>query len=131
MKATSQQAQDSAAVAALEKRVKELETELKAIMDLKGIPGQVGPRGPAGDILAAVARAGQTVADAEACVQYKADTTYAKFADDVAALRREVAETQRLLDERIQNVVDGHTVQVLRDYHLLDENHQPAHWSMK
>jgi hypothetical protein len=118
--------QDGAAVTALEKRVKELEVELKQIKELNGIPGQTGPRGPAGDIVAAVnaatAASKQAVLDAEQRIQNVADQAYAKFTADVAELRKD-------LNDRIIAAVDNATIQVLRDYHLLNANLEPTHWS--
>jgi hypothetical protein len=46
----------------------------------------------------------------------------------VKALREEVKQLKLFLDERIQNAVDNYTIQVLRDYHLLNENHEPSYW---
>ena len=99
-----------------------------------------GPRGPAGDISAAVRNAeiaaSKIVENAEARVGAKADASYAKFIDEVAKLqtiadklRQEVVDLRKHLDERIHNTVDGQVVQTLQDYHLLDSNHAPTHWS--
>jgi len=109
----------------IEQRIAALEAELEEIKKLRGIPG---PRGPAGPIEAAVANAKASVVDAELRVQARVNATYEKFAADVKALRGEIADLKKFMDERIQNAVDGHTIQALRDYHLLDENHAPAHW---
>lgn len=109
----------------MEERLAALETELANIKKLKGVPG---PRGPAGPIDAAVANANCAVSDAEDRVGARANATYRQFASDVKALREEVKQLQQYLDSRITNVVDNATIQVLRDYHLLDENHVPTHW---
>jgi hypothetical protein len=109
----------------IEQRIAALEASLEEIKKLKGIPG---PRGPAGHIDAAVANANQAVADAESRVQARTEATYAKFATDVKALREEVKQLQQYLDSRITDAVDNATIQVLRDYHLLNENHEPTHW---
>ena len=109
----------------IEQRIAALEATLEEIKKLKGVPG---PRGPAGPIDAACANAKRAVSDAEDRVQTRADATYATFAADVKALREEVKQLKQYLDERIKDAVDNHTVQVLRDYHLLNEKHEPTHW---
>jgi hypothetical protein len=109
----------------IEQRIAALEASLEEIKRLKGIPGA---RGPAGPIEAAVANANRAVADGEARVQARANATYAKFAAHVTVLREEFKQLKQYLDERIKDAVDNHTVQVLRDYHLLNENHEPTHW---
>jgi len=109
----------------VEERINVLEAEFENVKKLKGVPGA---RGPAGEISAAVRNAEAAVSNAENRVQVRADAAYAQFATEVKALREEVAALRKFLDERIRNEVDGHTVQVLRDYHLLDENHAPTHW---
>ena len=65
----------------------------------KGIQGPVGPRGPAGDIAAAVAQAtvksNAAVESAEQRVQAKAEAAYAKIVE-------EFKELKRYLDDRIE-----------------------------
>jgi hypothetical protein len=109
----------------IEQRITTLEARFEEVRKLKGVPG---PRGPAGPIDAAVANAKRAVVDAENRVQARADATYSKFEAEVKALRDEFNQVRQDLDERIKNAVENHTVQVLRDYHLLDENHAPTHW---
>jgi hypothetical protein len=108
---------------AIEQRVYALEAAFEEVRRLKGVPG---PRGPAGPIDAAVANANRAVADAEARVQAKANATYAKFAAEVKALREEFKLLREQLAQNIQTEVENRVVQVLRDYHLLDENHAPT-----
>jgi hypothetical protein len=109
----------------IEQRINALEESFEEVKKLKGVPG---PRGPAGHIDAAVANAQRAVVDAEDRLQARAEATYARFAADVKALREEVKQLKLFLDERIQNAVDNYTIQVLRDYHLLNEHHEPSHW---
>jgi uncharacterized protein YceH (UPF0502 family) len=106
----------------VEQRIEALEKEVAA---LKQRPS---PRGPAGDITAAIAGAAHEVSNAEARVQSVANAEYRKFAAEVKALRKEIEALKKYLDERITNAVDNQVVQVLRDYHLLDANNTPAHW---
>ena len=112
----------------LEQRIAALETELAEIKKLKGIPG---PRGGAGDISAAVANTQREVRDAEGRLAAQAATVSEKFAADVDALRKEtadaIAKVQAFVDGRIKNAVDGHAIQVLIDYHLIDaDTHAPT-----
>lgn len=106
----------------VEERIAALETELAEIKKLKGIPGA---RGPAGPIEAAVANANRVVADAESRVRTEATGAYANFNADVRKLREEVREevnqVKQFLDERIQNVVENHTVKVLEDYGVVSD----------
>jgi hypothetical protein len=109
-----------------EQRIAALEAELVKIKDLK-----TGPRGPAGDISAAVANAAREVRDAEGRLATKAAEASAQYQADVNALRKEtadaIAQVQAYIDGRIRNAVDGHAVQVLIDYHLIDANtHVPT-----
>ena len=61
----------------------------------------------------------------------------AAFRVEVQVLRAEIQQLQKQLDETIKTALDetiktaveNHTIQVLRDYHLLNEKHEPAHWS--
>jgi len=46
---------------------------------------------------------------------------------EVKALRQELAQ----LTENLQITIENHAIQVLRDYHLLDENYAPAHWKAR
>jgi len=112
----------------LEQRIAVLETELAEIKKLKGVPG---PRGPAGDISAAVANTQREVRDAEGRLAAQAATVSEKFAADVDALRKEtadaIAKVQAFVDGRIKNEVDGHAIQVLIDYHLIEaDTHAPT-----
>ena len=108
----------------LEQRIAALEARLEEIK--KGV---TGPRGPAGDINAAVLNAKIAVNDAESRVQARADATYARFAADLATVRNEIRQLKQYLDDGIKNAVDSATVEVLHAYHLLDENNAPAHWT--
>lgn len=108
-----------------EDRIAALEAELAKVAKTSG------PRGPAGDISAAVANAAREVRDAEGRLAAKAAETSAQYAADVDALRRELTDSinkiQAYIDARIRNAVDGHAVQVLIDYHLIDANtHAPT-----
>ena len=120
----------------IEERLRNLEQAFEEVKKLKGVPG---PRGPAGDILAAVTNAtkaaNQVMADAESRVGAKADASYARFVDEVSKLRQEAtklrAEADQLrkhLNDVIQNTVDANVVKTLQDYLLLDANNVPTHW---
>ncbi len=109
----------------IEQRIVALEVAFEEVKKLKGVPG---PRGPAGPIDAAVANANHAVVDAESRVQARADATYARFAAEVKTLREEFRQLKDFINTNIQTAVENHTVQVLRDYHLLDENNAPSYW---
>jgi signal transduction protein with GAF and PtsI domain len=109
----------------LQKRIATLEASLEEIKKLKGIPG---PRGPAGDIAAAVQNATRVNVHAVAVAESRVrEAAHAKF----EAMREEIRQFKQDLNERLQNAVDAHTVQLLRDYHLLNEKHEPTHWQQK
>jgi hypothetical protein len=103
--------------------------QVRWLLTIKLLP--ILHRGLPGSISAAVINANQAVDDAEQRVQAKADGTYAKFATDLKALREEIKQLKQHLDECITNAVDHAAIQVLRDYHLLNENHEPTHWKKK
>lgn len=109
----------------LGEKIEALEREVEA---LKKRPA---PRGPAGDISAAVAQAAATVGDAEARVQAKADAAHRTLEAEVKAIRAEVKQLRQHLDDRIKVAAENNMIQVLRDYGLLDENHAPSHWTKK
>ena len=91
----------------------DLKRRVEALESRSSIPGPVGPRGPAGDIEAAVRNAtsasNKAVADAEKRVQAKADAACAKLKAQFDALKK-------YIDERIEAAVVNHTVQTLEDY---------------
>lgn len=113
-------------VADLTARIAALETQLKEIKELKGIPG---PRGGAGDISAAVTNAASkaeaVVRDAESRVQSRADARYETFAANLKTLQEEM---KQFLEDGFKIAAENHCIQVLRDYHLLNEKYEPTHW---
>jgi hypothetical protein len=117
-------------VPTIEQRIESLENQFENVKNEKGVPG---PRGPAGPIEAAVINATRAatnlVADAESRVQARADTAYAQLKEEAARLRLEVQQLKVFLNDRIHNEVDGQVVKTLQEYHLLDENCAPTHWS--
>jgi len=98
-----------------------------------------GPRGPAGDISAAVRNAeiaaSKIVENTEARVGAKADASYARFADEVSKLRQEATklreeanQLRKHFNDLIQNTVDASVIKTLQDYLLLDANNVPTYW---
>ena len=113
-----------------------IEQAFEEVKKLKGVPG---PRGPAGDILAAVTNAtkavNQMTFDAESRVGAKADASSARFVGEVSKLRQEAAmlraegcQLRKHLNDVIQNTVDANVVKTLQDYLLLDANNVPTYW---
>jgi hypothetical protein len=118
----------------IEQRLQFLEVAFAEVKKAKGI------RGPAGPIDAAVRNAtvaaSKAVADAEDRVTSRAAESFVKFTYEISKLeqvadklRQDVADLRKYLDDRIHNTVDAQVVQTLQDYHLLDANHAPSHWS--
>jgi hypothetical protein len=95
---------------------------------IQALETRPAPRGPAGDISAAVQMSQKAVSDAEARVQRCADAQFIKFRAEAAQLRKDFEALKSALNDIITNTVDNATVAVLRDYHLLDENCAPTHW---
>jgi hypothetical protein len=113
-------------VVELTARITALETQLKEIIELKGVPG---PRGPAGDIKAAVINAEQAAKKIANDTLSGVQSRVTEACDQILADSKKFREyVQSLLDEGLKNAAENHCIQVLRDYHLLDENHAPTHW---
>lgn len=112
----------------LEERIAALEAAFEEVKAAKGI---AGPRGPAGNIDAAVANVDAAVSKAGSRVEAQANQRYANLRDEFSALVRvlrvELDNLKKGLDERIKNEVDGHAVQVLHDYHLLKDGAPTLH----
>ena len=93
-------------IEALEDAVSNLRSSFAEVKNEKGI---AGPRGPAGDYIAAsnhaTAAAFKALADAEARLK--------KVVGDVKA--QHVA-FEKQINDSIKNTVDSHTIQVLEDY---------------
>jgi hypothetical protein len=122
-------------MATVEERLDILEREFAQVKELKGI---AGPRGPAGNIDAAIANVDAAVSKAESRVQAQANVRYdlflaaernlrEAFETQVRVLRVELDNLKKGLDERIKNEVDGHAIQVLHDYHLLKDGAPTLH----
>jgi Tfp pilus assembly protein PilO len=108
------------ALSDLSKQFAELKQEFTKLLKMRGIPG---PRGPAGEIDAAVNNA-RDVAEQVAITAAKAAVVY-PFRDEVKQVRAEFQELKSYLDERIENAIVNHVVQTLQDYGVLDENMNP------
>jgi hypothetical protein len=102
----------------IEDRLTALEEAFAEVKKLKGVPG---PRGPAGEISAAVRNAQQAVADAESRLHKSTDARLAKFQAEVKQLRADFAAHKESLPETIKNTVDYHTVSVLEDYGVVSD----------
>jgi len=100
---------------------------------LRALEGIALTRKTPGDISAATAGAvkgaKEVVAESEARTTALLNDNYAKFAAEAKEMREEIINLKKHLDERIHNAVDGHTVQALHDYHLLNEKGEPSHWT--
>jgi hypothetical protein len=117
-----------AALEQLEQRVSTLEKR------------SAGPRGPAGDISAAVRNAEEHVKSAEKRVQDIAEGVFARFTSELKKLREElrtrdeayasnlrqmrdeIREFKASVNDTIVRAVDHHTVAVLQDYGVLDKD---------
>src|ERR1700730_7631988 len=108
------------ALADLQKQFAELKQELTKLLKMRGIPG---PRGPAGEIDAAVNNA-RDVAEQVAITAAKAAGVYS-FQNEVKQVRAEFQELKSYLDERIENAIVNHVLQTLQDYRVLDEKMNP------
>ena len=108
------------ALADLQKQFAELKQEFTKLVKMRGIPG---PRGPAGEIDAAVNNA-RDVAEAVAITAAKAAVVY-PFQNEVKQVRAEFQELKSYLDERIENAIVNHVLQTLQDYRVLDEKMNP------
>jgi BMFP domain-containing protein YqiC len=116
-------------IADLTARITALEARLQEIAQLKGIPG---PRGGAGDISAAVANAEQAARRVASDTLSQVQSLVREACDQIRSETNKSREhIQSLLDEGLKNAAENHCIQVLRDYHLLDENHAPTHWTNK
>jgi hypothetical protein len=113
-------------VSELMARITALETQLREIKELKGIPG---PRGPAGDIKAAVINAEQAAGKVATDTLRQVESRVTETCRQIRVEAKQAQEhIQLLIDEGLKNAAENHCIQVLRDYHLLDENHAPTHW---
>ena len=112
----------------IEERLAALETEFAEIKKLKSTPG---PRGPAGDISAALANAKQSMAEdlADALKKFADLQTTVKSFDgklDNTILERVQAATTSLQEtlngfkKNIEDEVAGIVVKILQEYYLLD-----------
>ena len=108
------------ALADLQKQFAELKQEFTKLVKMRGIPG---PRGPAGEIDAAVNNA-RDVAEQVAITAAKAAVFY-PFQNEVKQVRAEFQELKSYLDERIENAIVNHVLQTLQDYRVLDEKMNP------
>jgi hypothetical protein len=84
--------------------------------------GPVGPRGPAGNIDAAVA---QSKAAFEAAIKAHSVTASVReegFRKEIKNLRKEVSEFKAHIHEHIQAYVDSAVVKVFEDYGVRDHN---------
>jgi len=108
------------ALADLQKQFAELKQEFTKLVKMRGIPG---PRGPAGEIDAAVNNA-RDVAEQVAITAAKAAVVY-PFQNEVKQVRAEFQELKSYLDERIENAIVNHVLQTLQDYRVLDEKMNP------
>jgi hypothetical protein len=106
----------------VEERLLELEKEFADIKRLRRI---VGPRGPAGDIDAAVINATEA---AEKIVIAATKTAMYPFDSEVDKLRQEFEALRAHLIEftsNVENSVALHAVALLKEYHLLDSDSVP------
>jgi phage host-nuclease inhibitor protein Gam len=122
----------------IEEKVSELEKRLEHVSAVANLPRKPG------DISAAVRQAQASVADAETRVQNKADAAVARLSQEIANLRQEIRdaskqvqadlklmrdeirEYEKGVNDTIKATVDNHTVQVLMDYGVLNENASPS-----
>jgi hypothetical protein len=109
--------------AALSKRIGGVENDFKEVVKAKGIKGDVGPRGPAGDIAAAVDNAKKAATEV-AVNSVRAEIQY-PFEQKVAELRKEFSDLNSRIDETIHNTVANHVVKTLQEYSVLNENMEP------
>jgi hypothetical protein len=84
--------------------------------------GPTGPRGPAGDISAAVAQSKLAFEQAIAAHSVAASGREQAFRDEVKALRKELANLKTWITDSISNAVENQTIKTLEDYGVRDHN---------
>lgn len=106
-------------IAALENRIAQLEAQFAEVTKLKGLPG---PRGPAGDISAAIANAESAGAKVAAKAIESTKTAIQKR-DEESAAKIAVIETRlKTYFENLEHHVAVHVIKILEEYGVVSSH---------